>query len=38
VRFEARDNATCFTQPLTHVKTTNNDLAFSLGLVYHFRR
>jgi hypothetical protein len=36
LRFEARDNVSCYQNPLTLKKRTNNDLGFSIGLAYHF--
>lgn len=35
IRFEARDNVTCYESPLTGVKRTRNDVGLMLGFVYH---
>jgi hypothetical protein len=37
LRFEARDNVSCFESPIAGLKKTNNDLTFSIGLAYHIR-
>jgi hypothetical protein len=37
LRFEARDNVTCYESPATGVKRTRNDLGLMLGFVYHVR-
>ncbi|HUX33300.1 MAG TPA: hypothetical protein VMV51_05450 [Gemmatimonadaceae bacterium] len=36
LRFEARNNVSCFESPVTENKKTVNDLGFSIGLAYHF--
>jgi hypothetical protein len=37
LRFEARDNVSCFTSPVSGAKKTFNDVALSLGFVYHVK-
>jgi hypothetical protein len=37
LRFEARDNITCFESPMTGRKTTRSDLGLMLGFAYHLR-
>lgn len=36
LRGEARDYLTCYTNPVTDVKKTRNDVGIALGLAYHF--
>jgi hypothetical protein len=35
IRFEARDNVSCYESPLTGKKKTRNDVGLALGFVYH---
>lgn len=37
IRFQARDNVSCFTSPESGARKTFNDVALSLGFVYHVK-